>query len=145
MNGQLYGQTNAIEQYPQSGFKMPQLDALRRARMGTSKPLYQGSADVMANKPGMGAEAGSEAFGGGAKPMQLEGRLESQMGAAKPMMMQDQGTPMAKPGMRSTDRIRQPAMDMNSSTARMFGRPTGRGLPGVPKPAPIVNVRGETR
>lgn len=128
MNGQLgqYGQTNTIEQYPQSGFRMPQLDALRRARAGGSKPLYAGSADVMGEKPGMAPQAGSEEIGNMARG------LTDRMGAmTKPGMG---GSPMDKPGMRSTDRIRQ-------NPGLMFGRPTGRSMPGVPQPPSVINVR----
>lgn len=130
MNGQLgqYGQTNAIEQYPQSGFRMPQLDALRRARAGGSKPLYAGSADVMGEKPGMAPQAGSEEIGGMARGLQ-----DRMGGMAKPMAGGSE-SPMDKPGMRSTDRLRQ-------NPERMFGRPTGRSMPGVPQPPSVINVR----
>lgn len=133
MNGQLgqYGQTNTIEQYPQSGFRMPQIDALRRARAGGAKPLYTGSADVMAEKPGMSPQVGSEGLndrgGGMAKPMNA-GR---EMPMSKPGMG---ATPMEKPGMRSTDRIRQ-------NPELMFGRPNGRSMPGIPQPPSVINVR----
>lgn len=134
MNGQLgqYGQTNAIEQYPQSGFRMPQLDALRRARAGGAKPLYAGSADVMGEKPGMTPQVGSEGFNDRGGPKPLEDRMG---GMGTPMSKPGMGaTPMEKPGMRSTDRIRQ-------NPELMFGRPNGRSMPGIPQPPSVINVR----
>lgn len=124
------GQTTALEQYPNSGMNIPQVDAIRRARAGVQKPLYSVAEEVMGGIKPMADQGPSF---GGMKPMAEGGGFATKPQAlgdpnakfgTKPMM---EGDPNAKFG-------RKPMAEQ----PRRIGAPTGRGVPGVPGPAPRV-------
>ena len=123
------GQTTAIEQYPNSGMNIPQIDAIRRARAGSTKPLYSAAEDVMGGAQAQGAQ------------------LQGQMGGIKPAM---EGPPgfgakpgvdqrMAQFGRMRPEGMRKPMAEQIGGTKPMrVGAPSGRGMPGIPGPAPRV-------
>lgn len=146
------GQTTALEQYPDSGMRIPQIDAIRRARSAQKTPLYAGSEEVMGAKPmaeqlqgqmggmkpamapaaRMGTKPMAEGYGS-TKPM-MEGQ-----GGIKPMQ-EEGGYGGTKPGFndpRLSQFGRRKPMAENSRLPRM-GAPSGRGMPVVPGPAPRV-------
>lgn len=125
---QMPPQMSAVDQYPQSGMRMPQVDAIRRARMGGQTPLYSAAEEVM----------------GGTKPAMAD-QLSANLGATKPMM-----DPNARMGSKPMQEGfgAKPAPEMggfNDPRLSKFGRkparvgaPSGRGVPGIPGPAPRV-------
>jgi hypothetical protein len=135
------GQTTALEQYPNSGMNIPQIDAIRRARSAQKTPLYAGSEEVMGAKPM--AEQLQGQMGGMKPAMDPNARMGTKpmaegYGSTKPMQ-EDVG--MNKPGFNdprlSQFGRRKPAAENLNKTGRI-GAPTGRGMPGVPGPAPRV-------
>ena len=128
------GQTTALEQYPNSGMSIPQVDAIRRARAGMQKPLYSAAEEVMGGiKPAME---------GGTKPM-MEGGSGGGF-ATKPQFVGNDPNSKFDPNAKF---VRKPMMEdpaakfgrkpMAEQPQRM-GAPTGRGVPGVPGPAPRI-------
>lgn len=134
------GQTTALEQFPNSGMNIPQIDAIRRARSAQKTPLYAGSEEVM-----------------GAKPMAEQ--LQGNMGATKPYQDPSAKFPMGTKPMAEGGGMRPPMdesankLGFNDPRLSQFGRrkpmaentrpprmgaPSGRGMPGVPGPAPRV-------
>ena len=109
------GQSTTMEQYPQSGVNIPQVDAIRRARMASSAPLY-------GTKPGAVSSAAPDSGGGYQFNPNKRGLVPDQMGT-KPM---------------------QVAPYMGTKPAAV-GAPSGRGLPQAARPAPIVRGRGDLR
>jgi hypothetical protein len=132
---QMPPQMSAVDQYPQTGMRMPQVDAIRRARSASSAPLYAASEDVMGGtKPAADMAGQATAAMGGMKPM-------SEGMGTKPMM-EGYGTKPAFNDPRLSQFGRKPMMEgqrspMGAKPMRM-GAPSGRGLPGVPGPAPRV-------
>jgi hypothetical protein len=129
------GQTTALEQYPNSGMNIPQIDAIRRARSGSRKPLYSAAEEVMGGPQAMSDQL--QGAMGSTKP-------QAEMGGMKPMA-EGGGFGGTKPGFddpRLSQFGRKPMMEgqrspMGAKPMRM-GAPSGRGLPGVPGPAPRV-------
>lgn len=122
-------QLSAVDQYPQSGMRMPQVDAIRRARMGGGQPLYSVADEVMGGtKPA--AEYSNPNAKFSTKPMAEGGSFST-----KPMQ---EGGGMTKP---AVEMGRKPMIDVTSkfgSDPRMsqFGRPRAVG---ASKPAPIMS------
>lgn len=122
---QMAPQMSAVDQYPNSGMRVPQIDAIRRARASSSAPLYAAAEEVMGNtKPAVDTSA--KFAPGGTKPM-----------------MQGGTKPYADPSSDKFGSTRPPSF--NDPRLAQFGRkpamvgaPSGRGMPGIPGPAPRV-------
>lgn len=110
-------QLSAVDQYPNSGMRMPQVDAIRRARMGAQAPLYSASDEVM----------------GGTKPM-----AEPSMGGMKPAGDNMGTKPMMEPQMAQKPGFNDPRLSQFGRKPARMGAPSGRGMPGIPGPAPRV-------
>lgn len=121
------GQTTALEQYPNSGMNIPQVDAIRRARAGSRKPLYTAAEEVMGGPQAMSEQI--QGAMGGTKP-------QAEMGGMKPMA-EGGGFGGTKPSFDRMSQFGRRPPDANAKAARV-GAPTGRGLPGVPGPAPRI-------
>lgn len=118
-------QLSAVDQYPQSGMRMPQVDAIRRARLGGGKPLYAAAEEVMGGQPSLSGQSI-----GNVKPMAEGGSFST-----KPMQ---ENSGMTKP---AVEMGKKPLADPNSKFGadprmRMFGRTRPVS---AAKPAPVMS------
>lgn len=119
---QMSPQLSAVDQYPNSGMRMPQVDAIRRARMGVQSPLYAGAEEVMGNKPAA----------------DVAGRLSDSIGGTKPMQEGMGMKPAMEGGYGTKPAFNDPRLSQFGRKPARMGAPSGRGMPGIPGPAPRV-------